>query len=316
MSVIHEVDHIEIITLQDNYIDVTASDNTETVTRARKLSGGAIGQSILAEHGFSAFITLWRGTDKRHMLFDFGVSTFGAAHNADVLGVPLDAVEVMALSHGHYDHFGGFAELAGRTGRKDIEFIVHPSAFRTPRYIKYSSGATSVMPPFHRHTVEEAGLRLIETCDPYPLLDDTVLFLGEIERKTAFEKGLPTAFFEEDGVEIWDPIEDDTSLTIHLKNKGLVVLSGCAHSGIINTVRHAQTATGIQRIHAVMGGFHLSGPLFEPIIEETADALKMFEPSYVIPCHCTGRKAINHIEQEMPDTFLMNMSGTRMTFSA
>jgi len=314
MSIIREVDRIEIITLQDNYIDVTAADNTETITRTRKLMGGAIGQSILAEHGFSAFLTVWRGSEKRTMLFDFGVSTFGAAHNADILGVSLDAVEVMALSHGHYDHFGGFEQLVARTNRKGIEFVVHPSAFRTPRYIKYHSGATSIMPPFHRDTVEAAGLCLVETCAPYPLLDDTVLFLGEIERKTVFEKGLPTAFFEEDGIEIWDPLEDDTSIVILLKNKGLVVLSGCAHSGIINTVRHAQTVTGIENIHAVMGGFHLSGPLFEPIIEETVEALKEVDPFYVIPCHCTGRKAINHIERELPESFLMNMSGTRVTF--
>jgi len=103
---------------------------------------------------------------------------------------------------------------------------------------------------------------------------------------------------------------------VNIRGKGLVVLSGCAHSGIINSVNYAKTVTGVDKVYAVMGGFHLGGPLFEPIIGRTTEELKKIDPTYVIPCHCTGRNAIMHMEKEMPDQFIFNMSGTKLTFSA
>ena len=121
---------------------------------------------------------------------------------------------------------------------------------------------------------------------------------------------------DEDGQSKWDPIEDDSAIVAHVKGKGLIVLSGCAHSGIINTVKYAQEVTGINKIFVVMGGFHLTGADFEPVIEPTTEALKALDPEYVIPTHCTGRKAVMNIEKEMPDKFLLNMSGTRMVFAA
>ena len=123
-------------------------------------------------------------------------------------------------------------------------------------------------------------------------------------------------FYDDDGEEKWDPIEDDTAIVANVKGKGLVILSGCAHAGIINTVRYAQEVTGVDSVHVVMGGFHLTGADFEPVIEPTVEALKILDPKYVVPTHCTGRKAIMLIEKEMPDKFLLNMSGTKMVFEA
>jgi len=127
---------------------------------------------------------------------------------------------------------------------------------------------------------------------------------------------LPYAFYEEKGQKTWDPTEDDTALVVNLRGKGLVVLSGCAHSGIINTVEYAREVTGIDKVHAIMGGFHLTGPAFEPIIGDTVKSLQRIGPDYVIPTHCTGRKAILAIEKAMPGQFLVNMSGTKLTFVA
>jgi 7,8-dihydropterin-6-yl-methyl-4-(beta-D-ribofuranosyl)aminobenzene 5'-phosphate synthase len=146
-------------------------------------------------------------------------------------------------------------------------------------------------------------------------MDDTVLFLGEIPRQTDFEKGFPIAHYQKDGKEFWDAIEDDTSIVMNLQDKGLVILSGCAHAGIVNTVRYAMDVTGIDKIHAVMGGFHLAGPLFEPIIDRTTEEIKKLHPDYVIPTHCTGRKAIMALEKAMPEQFILNMSGTKLTFT-
>lgn len=309
-----EVDRVEILTLQDNYIDITASDNSAIISRARKLMDGAIGNSIQAEHGFSAIVRTTKGNETKTMLFDFGYSENGAAHNARILNEAMKEVEVMALSHGHFDHFGGFESLVGMIGRKGIKLIVHPGVFKQHRYIKVGADHNVDIPGFDREMVEKAGVTLVETEVPLCLLDGNVLFLGEIERKTEFEKGMPNAYFKEGGVEKWDPIEDDTSIAVNLKGKGLVVLSGCAHSGIVNTVNYARSITGIDKVHAVMGGFHLSGPLFEPIIGRTIEEIKKIDPAYIIPCHCTGRNASICIEREMPDRFILNMSGTKLTF--
>ena len=110
-------------------------------------------------------------------------------------------------------------------------------------------------------------------------------------------------------------IPEDSAIVAHVKKKGLVILSGCAHSGIINTVKYAQELSGVEKIFVVMGGFHLTGKDFEPIIEPTAEALKAINPQHIVPTHCTGRKAVMHLEKEMPDKFLLNMSGTKMIFA-
>ena len=171
-------------------------------------------------------------------------------------------------------------------------------------------------PLLTRDQIQSSGLELVESSEPYSLFDDRILFLGEIPRKTEFEQGLPNAFYEEDGEEKKDNMEDDTGIIMNLKGKGLVVLSGCAHAGIINTINYAREITGIDKIHVAMGGFHLSGPQFEPVIQPTTESLKAIGPDYVIPTHCTGRNAINYIEKEMPDRFLLNMVGTKLTFTA
>ncbi|MBE9545922.1 MAG: MBL fold metallo-hydrolase [Proteobacteria bacterium] len=313
---LNEVDKVEIQTLQDNYIELTAMDNSAVILRAKIAKDGEIKNSILAEHGYSAIVKITTGDKTRTMLFDFGFSEGGAAFNADALGVEMGAVEVMALSHGHTDHIGGLERLVGMIGKEGIELVLHPSAFRFPRYLKVGEDSRAYFMKFTREMVENTGARVVETREPYSLLDGNVLFLGEIERKTDFEKGFPIAHFEEDGVEKWDPIEDDTSIVMHVKGKGLVVLSGCAHSGIVNTVQYARAVTGIDEVFAIMGGFHLSGPAFEPIIGRTTEELKKFKSDYVVPTHCTGRKATAYIEKEMPDQFIMNMSGTKLTFAA
>ena len=311
-----EVDKVEILTLQDNYIDVAAFDSTEVVQRGMPLKDWEFNNSIIAEHGFSTLVTITSADMTRSILFDFGFSEHGAAFNADALGVDLTKVEAMVLSHGHRDHFGGLEQLAERVGKNGIKLVLHPTAFRKARYIKVSDEIKINLPDLTPEKITNAGISVITSELPRLLLDDCVLFLGEIPKQTEFEKGFPKMHFDEDGESKWDPIEEDTAIVMHVKDKGLVVLSGCAHSGIINTVKYAREVTGIEDIFVVMGGFHLTGTDFEPIIEPTTDALKSLNPQYVVPTHCTGRKAVMHLEKEMPDNFLLNMSGTRMVFAA
>ncbi|MDD5170886.1 MAG: MBL fold metallo-hydrolase [Syntrophales bacterium] len=313
---INEVDKVEILTLQDNYIDLSAMDNSAVIFRALPLKAGELKVSILAEHGFSALVKTTTAGRTRTLLFDFGFSGGGAAENAATLGVDMKQVEAIALSHGHIDHTGGMERLAAMIGRKEIPLIVHPAAFKYPRYLKYGKELKIHFPRFMREMAEQAGLKVIEVSEPRPILNGDVLFLGEIPHQTDFEKGFPVAHFMENGVELRDPIEDDTSVVINLRDKGLVIISGCAHAGIINTIRYAMSVTGITKVHVVMGGFHLSGSLFEPIIDRTTEELKKIQPDFVVPTHCTGRKAIMNIEREMPGQFILNMSGTKLTFAA
>ena len=314
---LNAVDKVEILTLADNYIDLTAMDNSEIVSRGTPLTQDMVlTSSFLAEHGFSAVIKYVKKEAVRAIVFDFGLAWDIAARNADTSGVDLTEVEAATLSHGHIDHFGGLAEVAKKINRPGIEFVVHPSVFRTKRYVTTLTDFKLFQPQLERQQVETLGFRIIETRNPYPIMDGDVLFLGEIQRKTSFEKGMPNAFYEQDGQETWDPIEDDTGIAINLAGRGLVILSGCSHSGIINTVEHARNVTGADKVHAVIGGFHLSGPFFEPIIDETIRAMKEINPDYVVPTHCTGRKATLAFEKAMPNQFILNMPGTKLTFSS
>lgn len=312
---LNPVDKVEIWTLQDNYIEMTAMDNNAVVTRAVPLKDGQIKSSIGAEHGFSALLRTIAGGKTHTLLFDFGFSEDGAARNAALLGLDLSEVEVAVLSHGHSDHTGAMKAFGAAIGKKNLPLVLHPTAFKTSRYLKLGEELKFYFPKVTREMVKNAGFDPVETEKPYLLLDSTVLFLGGIPRRTEFEKGFPIAHRLEEGKEIWDAIEDDTSVVMHLQGKGLVILSGCAHAGIINTVQYAQEATGVAQVHAVMGGFHLSGPFFEPIIDRTAQELQKLNPAYVIPTHCTGRKAIMEIEKKMPAQFILNMAGTKLTFA-
>ncbi len=313
---VSEVDQCEILTLQDNYIDLLAADNTTTLRRALPLQGSDIRNSVLAEHGFSALVTLTRQETSRQVLFDFGFSEHGAAFNVDALVVNLRGVETLVLSHGHIDHLGGLRQLVERIGRTGIELVLHPAGFRHPRYLKLTEELKVNFPPFTRDELREMGVIPVEKKEPHLLLDGMLLFLGEIPRTSHFERGMPNAYYEENGEQKHDDIEDDTAIVANVKGKGLIIISGCAHSGIINTVRYARQVTGVEKVFVVMGGFHLTGPDYASIIKPTTDALKDIAPRHVVPTHCTGRKASMYIEKEMQDEFLLNMAGTKLTFSA
>ncbi len=312
---LNEVDKVEVLTLQDNYIDLVARDSNEVVQRANPLKGNELGNSIRAEHGFSTWITITKNGTSRYMLFDFGFSEDGAALNAKALNADLSQVEALVLSHGHLDHLGGLENLVAAVGKKDLDLVVHPGVFDKPRYRKITEDFRVIVPSLSREKSDKAGVNIVETQEPYLLLDGDGLFLGEIPRVTDFEKGAPDMFYQVDGEEKHDSFHDDSGIAFNIKEKGLVVISGCAHAGIVNTVKYAQMVTGVTNVWAVMGGFHLSGADFNGVISPTTAGLKEINPHYVIPTHCTGRDAVMHIEREMPDAFLLNMSGTKMTFA-
>ncbi len=312
-----EVNRVEITTVVDNVSDLLAMDSGEVVQRVQLVRDGKMErEQVVAEHGFSALVRTWSADQSHLVLFDAGLSSIAVPFNLRSLGIDLAQLEALALSHGHLDHFGPLLPLLEMLPRKPISLVLHPDAFITPRYLKFSEDFKVFFPELVREELERAGAELVETTGPRLMAGDCVLFLGEVERVTDFEKGMAISFCVKDGREQWDPISDDTALVVNLKGKGLVVVSGCAHSGIINTIKYARKVTGVEQVHAVIGGFHLNGPAFEPIIGRTVEEMQRLAPRYVVPAHCTGEKAARAFEQAMPEAYLRNLSGTRLTFAS
>jgi 7,8-dihydropterin-6-yl-methyl-4-(beta-D-ribofuranosyl)aminobenzene 5'-phosphate synthase len=166
-----------------------------------------------------------------------------------------------------------------------------------------------------RDELEQKNVEIVESETPTLIADDMVMVTGTVERTTKFEKGMPNALVEIDGEIEQDPIIDDQAIVINLTGKGLVIISGCAHAGIVNTAMFAQKITGKENIYAVLGGFHLTGPFFEKIHDETIQELKKMNPEVIMPMHCTDRKAIQRISEEFSSSFALNSVGSKMTLS-
>ena len=313
---LNEIDKIEILTLQDNYIDLLSGDSNDIITRALPIKDNEVKTTIIAEHGFASIITVTKDNKSKSMIFDFGFSETGAAFNAKAMDLDLSRIETTAISHGHLDHVGGMVELMKLVGKKNVDLVLHPQAFRNPRFLKVSETINRKFLSFTRDKVEAAGLHIVEAAEPYPLLDGNIVFLGSIPRETDFEHGAPNLFYSDKGEVKLDDFADDTSLIANLKGKGLVIISGCAHSGIINTVRYSKKVSGIDTVYSIYGGFHLSGTNMDAVVEKTITELQKINPTYIIPIHCSGREAIASIEDKMPEKLIINMSGTKLTFCA
>lgn len=310
---IKPADKIEILLLQDNYIDLVEAPSSVMVARANPIKDGYIKNSVIAEHGFSALVKTTDSGSEHVLLFDFGYSPMGVAHNMDALGVDASKIEELALSHGHMDHTGGLDAVMEKIG-KPLKIFLHPFALDKDRYLKFTEDFKLRFPELKSAGLSENALEVEATATPREMIGGYGLFLGEIPRSTPFETGMPLAHYADGSGEHKDDIIDDTSLVFVLKDKGIVILTGCAHSGVINTIRHAQKVTGIDKVHAVIGGFHLGGANIEALITPTIDELKSIAPDHIIPCHCTGRTAMLAMERELPG-FILSMAGTRFTFA-
>ncbi len=194
--------------------------------------------------------------------------------------------------------------------------LIHPD-FWSRRRIALPGREPAELPSTSRRALEGAGFEIVEQRQPSFLLDGSLLVTGEVDRTTEFERGFPVHEAQRDGR--WQPdplILDDQALVAHVRGRGLVVITGCGHSGIVNILRYVRRLTGEERLHAVIGGFHLGGPLFEQIIGPTTDALVELAPDYLVPSHCTGLRATRAIAERLPDAFIQNCVGTRFRFAA
>jgi 7,8-dihydropterin-6-yl-methyl-4-(beta-D-ribofuranosyl)aminobenzene 5'-phosphate synthase len=310
-----EVDRVEVLTLMDNFVDVLLED-TAVVKRPPKAVGEEIPtDALLAEHGLSLLVKVQQGPEKHTILFDTGYNNMGVLHNMEMLAVDPKQMEAIVLSHAHMDHTGSLHTILEKIS-DPIPLVVHPDAFLHPRFLEEKDGSKKRFPrTLIRKNLEESNVKILESKAPIPILNASILVTGEIERTTDFEKGTPNVLIERDGNLEPDPIKDDQALVINLSGKGLVVISGCSHAGIINTVRYAKKLTGVEKVYAVMGGFHLSGAFFEKILQKTIDELKALSPAVVVPMHCTGRKAMEMFSQEFASSFVLNSVGSKITLN-
>jgi 7,8-dihydropterin-6-yl-methyl-4-(beta-D-ribofuranosyl)aminobenzene 5'-phosphate synthase len=271
---------------------------------------GKVPDALVAEPGFSVLVRVEKNGRERTLLFDTGVSPTGMVENVRRLGLSLQDVEVVVLSHGHWDHVTGMEGVVRTLGRAGLPVLIHPE-FWSRRRITFPGLDPAELPSTSRPALEGAGIEIVEERRPSFLLDGSVLITGEVDRTTEFETGFRGHDAFRDGG--WQPdplILDDQALVLRLPERGLVVVSGCGHAGIVNTVRYAQRLTGEQEIAAVIGGFHLSGPMFETIIGPTVRAFDELAPSLLVPAHCTGWKAVHQLAARFPDAFVQSAVGT------
>lgn len=316
------VDGVTVTTLVDNAVDMLLVDQgpakrlglagrqTARVPAAF-LEGGLGLDAPLAEHGFSVLITITKSGRQRRVLFDAGLTPTGLIENMRRLGHSPKDVEAIVLSHGHFDHTTGLDGVARELGRANLPVIIHPE-FWGKRRVVIPGREPFELPSTSRAALIGAGFDIVEERQPSFLLDRSLLVTGEVDRTTPFEKGFPVHQVLRDGQ--WQPdplILDDQAVVVHVQDRGLVLITGCGHAGIINIVRYAQRLTGVQRVYAVIGGFHLGGPLFEPTIPEVCAALAEVAPEVIVPAHCTGWRATHTLALTFPDACIPNSVGTR-----
>jgi 7,8-dihydropterin-6-yl-methyl-4-(beta-D-ribofuranosyl)aminobenzene 5'-phosphate synthase len=307
------VDKLSVLTVCDNTVDMLLPNEGPAkrlslagmarqapMLEAPTLRGGKAANAPLGQHGFSALVEIRKGSRVRRLLFELGSRR---------------RMRRKSARHGHFDHTTGLSGLIGQLGRANLPVLIHPEFWARRRLA--IPGEPFELPTTSRRALEDAGFGIIKQRQPSFLYDRSVLITGEVDRVTGFEKGFPIHQAWRGGG--WEPdplILDDQALIVHVAGLGLVVLTGCGHAGIVNICRYAQRLTGVEKLHAVIGGFHLTGPLFEPVIGDTVRALEQLAPEVIVPSHCTGWKATYGIARRMPGAFIQNSVGTTFHLTA
>jgi 7,8-dihydropterin-6-yl-methyl-4-(beta-D-ribofuranosyl)aminobenzene 5'-phosphate synthase len=291
------------------------------------------GRTLISEFGLSMHVETQRGAETRNPLVDFGFTPEALNTNVELLGIDPAKLDALVLSHGHYDHFGGLVgflkQHKGALKAKLPLYLGGEEAFCSREWtappVKGDFGALD------RKALEEANLTITYAEGP-SLVADHGFTSGQIGL-TSFEKLLsPSAmkigmdhgvgcyaekFTEEERtkVTIPDQFRHEIATAFNLRLRGLVVLTSCSHRGVVNAVKQAQAVSGVKKIHAVIGGFHLA-PYKEDYVRDTVAALKEIDVDYVIPLHCTGEPFYEIARAEMPTKLLRSYTGTRFVFNA
>lgn len=333
-----EIDRVAVRVVVDSYQFAVAPSRKVSDVEIEHFGWGIgggrpPGKTLISEFGLSMHVESQRGTETRNVLMDFGFTPDALINNAELVGIDPVALDALVLSHGHYDHFGGLAGFLkqndGKLKAKLPIYIGGEEAFCSREWtappVRGDFGALD------RKALENANVAVTYAEEP-ALLADHGFTTGHINQ-TSFEKLLsPSAMKigvdhgigcyadklpedERTKAVIPDQFGHEIATAFNLKGRGLIVLTSCSHRGVINAIKQAQAASGISKVHAVIGGFHLA-PYKEDYVRDTIAALKSMDIDYVIPLHCTGEPFYELAKAEMPNKLLRSYTGTRFTFAA
>ena len=319
------VDSVVVTTLMDNIADMLMPDmgpahritiGSGPLRPCTTMAGGQTPSPLIAEHGFSVLVTVAKGGAEHRFLFDTGTSPDGIMRNMNFLDIDPGSIEAIVCSHGHFDHTAGLDGLVRSLGQVNMPVLIHPHFWRRRRLVLPGRDPLEI-PATSRSALIQAGFDVIEERQPSFLFGRSVLITGEVARTTGYEPGFPPQQALLDGG--WQPdplVLDDQAMIVNLRGRGLVVITGCGHAGVINIARYAQRLCRGEPLYALIGGFHLAGPVFEPLIPRVVAELADMNPAVIVPAHCTGLRAQHTLAARFPAAFIPNSVGTSFDLSA
>jgi 7,8-dihydropterin-6-yl-methyl-4-(beta-D-ribofuranosyl)aminobenzene 5'-phosphate synthase len=331
-----EVDHVSIRVVIDSYQFAVAASKKIGSVDVQHFGWGLSGdkppdRTLISEFGLSMHAESKRGRETRNLLMDFGFTPQALNNNASLLAVDPSELDALVLSHGHYDHFGGlvgFLQQNKETLKAKLPFYVGgEECFCSREWV--GPPVPGNFGALDRQALEQANLTVIYAEGP-SLVGDHAFTTGQIGLRS-FEKVLSPSTMKigiEDGIGCYpdklpqeeqiksiipDQFQHELAAAYNLKGRGLVILTACSHRGVVNTIKQAQAASGVTKVYAVIGGFHLA-PYAEDYVRQTIAALKEMDVDYVIPLHCSGEVFYELAKAEMPTKLLRSYTGTRFVF--
>jgi 7,8-dihydropterin-6-yl-methyl-4-(beta-D-ribofuranosyl)aminobenzene 5'-phosphate synthase len=305
------VDRVAVTTVVDNSVDILRAD--EKIARRWSVARAHKFTDLRAEHGLAHHVEVTRGRETARIAFDFGLTAESMTHNFRELGLDPGAIDALGLSHGHMDHFGGllgFLSTYRRQMRKGLRFYGHPNHY-VARFME-RDGDRVFIGRLDREDVRRWDLDVVDVPEPITLAEG-VLLSGEMRTPEPYEAIPPSLRMEEAGALVQDTFIGEQTMVAHVRDRGLVVVTSCSHRGIVGICRHATRVSGVGKIHAVIGGFHLSG-LDAERIDRVVEALRGFEVDYLVPQHCTGAEAFVRLAQRMGRELVVSSTGSTFTF--